>query len=180
MKEENMRYYRIAIQPINGSSLKWKSVPFTSLETLFRFLRFYKTFPQDRLRVFTASSREELDDMLAQENKGLATKSIPSMQFLRERGISSSRCRQEEENTLTAPSSRTNTGTFVPLSQNCMQESVLTEQGVSVLEKRRFELEMGVGGDHDQPYTFALPVPVSQWLAQTRLMVRIQQGQLQP
>ena len=149
MKEENMRYYRIAIQSINASFLKWKSVPLTSLETLFRFIRFYKTFPQDRLRVFIGSSSEELDDMLAQENEGLATNSIPGMQFLRERGISSGRSRQEEEDTLTAASSRTNTGTLLPLSQNRMQESVLTEQGVSELEKRRFELEMGAGGDHD-------------------------------
>jgi hypothetical protein len=48
------------------------------------------------------------------------------------------------------------------------------------LEKRRMELEMGNGGDHNEPYTFALPVSMPQLLAWTKLLVRIQHGELLP
>ena len=183
MKEENIMYYRIAIQTVNSSYLKWKSSPLTSLETLFRFLRFYKAIPKDHWRVFTASSSKQLDSMLAQENEGLATNSVPAVQFLRERGISSVGLKQDGAAVPAAAPCRTRTGTLdtlTPRSQSRVQEPVLMEQSVSVLERRRFELEMGPGRDHDQPYTFALPVQVPQVLAWTRLMVRVQQGELQP
>jgi hypothetical protein len=80
-------YYRVAIQAGNASCLKWKSTPLASLEALFRLLRLYRAIPQDFLRVFNASSREELNAMLAQENDGLATHSVSAQRFLRERGI---------------------------------------------------------------------------------------------
>ena len=176
-------YYRIAIRAANDSCLKWKSTPLASLEALFRLLRLYRAIPQDCLRVFNASSREELNAMLAQENDGLVTNSVPAGQFLRERGMSSAGWRQQDSTERTPAPRTTRTGTLppsTPLPQSRVQEFLLKEQSGSTLQRRRFELEMGSGGDHDQPYTFTLPFLVPQLLTWTRLMVRVQQGELQP
>ncbi len=45
---------------------------------------------------------------------------------------------------------------------------------------RRLELELGPGGDHDLPYTFALPASMPQVLAWMRLLGRIQRGEGEP
>ena len=172
-------YYRVAIQVTNNSCLKWKSSALTSLETLFQFFRFYKAIPQNRLWVFIASSSKDLNDMLARENDGSATNAVSATQFLSERGISSSVLRQEEVAVPTAILCGTRTGALIPLSQSSVQEPVLMKLSMSMLERRHFELEMQASGDYDQPYTFTLPVQVSQLLAWTRLMVRVQQGELQ-
>ena len=173
-------YYRVAIQANDQASWTWKSTPLTSLEALFRLLRLYSPIPQDLLRVFTASSRQELDVMLAQENNGMATNSNTAEQFLSQRGIRSRSIKQEGSNGRTQ-NRRAITITLPPLvTQNTPAEAPLSEHGLSVLEKRRLELEMGNGGDHNQPYTFALPISVPQRLAWTRLLVRIRHGELLP
>ena len=59
----------------------------SSLDALFRFLRLYRAFPPDRLRVFSSSSREEMDAQLVRENNGIASHSVTAAQFLRERLI---------------------------------------------------------------------------------------------
>ena len=46
-------------------------------------------------------------------------------------------------------------------------------------QKRRLELELGTGGDHDVPYTFALPPSMPQVLAWMRLLARVQRRQKQ-
>jgi hypothetical protein len=43
--------------------------------------------PQDRIRVFTSSSKEELHELLSRENDGLVSGSVSAAQFLRERNI---------------------------------------------------------------------------------------------
>lgn len=175
-------YYRVAIQTGSDAGLKWKSTPLTSLEALFQLLRFYKALPQDALRVFMASGREELYVMLAQENDGLLSSSVTAEQFLSERGIHSTGLRQEGVAARMPEPRRTRTGTLTPLaplSQPQEQEPILKQQSVSTLEMRRIELEMGLGGDHDWPYIFTLPVSTQQKLAWTRLMTRVQQGELQ-
>lgn len=58
--------------------------------------------------------------------------------------------------------------------------SALESRGISVLERRRKELESGAGGDHDLPYSFSLPgspPPVLAWMS---LLVRVQHGELHP
>jgi hypothetical protein len=172
-------YYRIAIQAANQAGWKWKSTPLTSLEALFQLLRLYKAIPQDHLRVFTASSRQEMDEMLAQENNGVANNSATAAQFLSQRGLRSVGSKQE--GTQETQSRKVSTITLPPLvTQNTPVEALLQEKGLSALERRRLELEMGNGGDHNQPYTFALPVSLPQLLAWTRLLVRIQHGELLP
>jgi hypothetical protein len=54
------------------------------------------------------------------------------------------------------------------------------EKGVSVLERRREELENGPGGDHDLPYSFSLPRSVPQVLALMTLLAHVQRGERQP
>lgn len=178
-------HYRVAIQAESESCLKWKSTPLTSLEALFQLLRRYRPIPQDRLRVFTASSREQMDDMLAQENSGEAFNSVTAEQFLCERGIGRQEMRQRSSTDRRQENGRTRTDTLTPLAplsaaKSRIQEPVLKEQNISALERKRLELEMGTAGDHDQPYTFTLPVSTPQLLAWTRLMIRVQQGELQP
>ncbi|HLI06566.1 MAG TPA: hypothetical protein VKV40_08365 [Ktedonobacteraceae bacterium] len=172
-------YYRVAIRTNNDSLWKWKSTPLSSLTALFSFLRLHKAIPQDRLRVFTASSCEEINEMLVQENSGQAGYSVSAAQFLSERGLSSLRRQQgstsgEQERQMRRPT----TSTLPPLVQNRTPEPVAVESRLSALERRRVELEMGAGGDHDQLYVFTLPVSVPQMLAWARLLARVQQGEM--
>jgi hypothetical protein len=51
---------------------------------------------------------------------------------------------------------------------------------MNALERRRLELELGTGSDHDVPYSFCLPLSLPQVLAWIRLMGRVQHGELQP
>jgi hypothetical protein len=53
------------------------------------------------------------------------------------------------------------------------------EKSTSVLDRRRWEREVGAGGDHDVPYTFALPLSQPQTLIWIRLMARAQRGELE-
>ncbi len=55
----------------------------------------------------------------------------------------------------------------------------LIEKDTSPLARRRLELECGPGGDHDVPYHFVLPPSLPPVLAWTRLLARIQRGELQ-
>jgi hypothetical protein len=55
----------------------------------------------------------------------------------------------------------------------------MNEQHMGVLDRRRWEREVGAGGDHDVPYTFALPLSQPQTLIWIRLMARAQRGELE-
>jgi hypothetical protein len=54
------------------------------------------------------------------------------------------------------------------------------ESCMSLPDKRRDEFERGAGGDHDLPYRFMLATSMPQALAWVKLLVRVQQGDLQP
>lgn len=49
---------------------------------------------------------------------------------------------------------------------------------VSLLEVRRLEVELGAGGDHDQPYTWSLPPSGSPMLAWAQLWASRERGEL--
>src|SRR5260370_37826290 len=102
-------YYRVAIQVNQQPTWQWRSTALTSLEALFGFLRLYRAIPQDRLRVFSSTSREDLNEQLIQENQGRLTSSVTAAQFLYERGMGS------REMTPEVPErrARTSTGTLV-------------------------------------------------------------------
>jgi hypothetical protein len=178
-----MMYYRVAIQASNESTWKWKSTALSSLDTLFQWLRLYRALPQDRLRVFSSSSREEMNEQLARENRGDRSTSVTVVQFLRERLI----CSQDAAGEVVARGPSGNgrkTPLAVPAYQSLREESrgenTPGERGTSALEQSRAELERGAGGDNDIPYRFSLPTSQLQVLTWKRLKAKVQAGELQP
>jgi hypothetical protein len=176
-------HYRVAIQGDSSVLWQWKSTALSSLQSLFQVLRLYRSLPQEDLRVFSSPSREGLEEQLAQENKELGSHSVTAAQFLQERMIRSyqaspatSACEAErhQERAPIAVSTRTQ------LIENGRATYTLDAGCMSSLEMRRLELELGPGGDHDLPYTFALPASMPQVLAWMRLLGRIQRGEGEP
>ncbi len=174
-------YYRVAIRANPSPLWQWKSTVLSELAAVFQFLRLYRALPQDRLRVFSCSSREEMNEQLVRENQGLLSTSVTAAQFLQERmigsqevgwGASGCHARGNERMTsialVTEPSpNKSSTGAQSP-----------DEGGASSLEKRRVELERGAGGDHDIAYRFMLPTSMPQVLAWAKLLVKLQDGDL--
>jgi hypothetical protein len=179
-------YYRVAIQKRKDRlnqppDCQWKSTVLGSLETLVQFLRLFRSLGLDHLRLFSSSSRQGLEEQLAQENTGLITTSVTAARFLHERLILSL------EGTRTTPGREAAADQLMtsiavashPLGKNLGCEgNGLVEDGMSALERRRLELELGPGGDHDASYRFVLPaelLPVVTWM---RLLSRIEHGEL--
>lgn len=175
-------YYRVATQVDAAPTWQWKSTVLSSLETLFQFLRLFRALPQDQLRVFSSSSRENLVEQLEQENKRLASTSVTAAQFLQERMI---RPPAAVWNTSACEGGTSlERGSIAVISQPPVNErgvggSALESRGMHALEKRREELESGPGGDHDIPYSFSLPLALPQVLAWMNLLMRVQHGELQ-
>jgi len=174
-----MMYYRVAWKRKQSPLWQWKSTKLTSLQALFGFLRMYSAIPQDQLRVFSSSSLEEMDEMLMHENKGWESTSMTAGEFLRERRI------QVREQTQNASEQHTERGaisvTTRPLvdEESCTIKYFPSKWNGSELERRRTEVESGTGGDHDVPYTFSLPLFMPQTIAWTRLLVKVQGGELE-
>jgi hypothetical protein len=176
-------YYRVAIQVDPSANFQWKSTVLSELSTLFQFLRVFRALPPDRLRVFSSSSREEMNEQLVRENQGLASTSVTATQFLQERRLcspgpgqwaSAPGTQQHQEGSFSAVS------TMVRLNESAKAVHILDERNMSSPERRRLELELGPGGDHDVPYNFVLPASMPQVFAWMRLLARIQRGELQP
>jgi len=184
-KRRHKMYYRIAIQRGRDqldrpSTWQWKSTALSSLQSLFQVLRLYGALPQERLRVFSSTSREGLEQQLMQENKGFGSSSTTAGQFLKARMIQSPGVMSAD-----GPNEREGTAFIAISTRTRLDESGgaahnLGERSMSSLESRRLEQEFGAGGDHDVPYHFALPLSMPQVLAWMRLLVRVQRGELQP
>ena len=166
-------YYRVAIQVDAAPTWKWKSPALSPLNTLFHWLQYYRALPYDRLHIFSSSSQEELNEQLLRENQGLLSTSVPATQFLQERRITPQGAVRETSVGGTRANERT-------VSIATLTEPWSDESNRSPLEKRREELERGAGGDHDLPYSFALPPSMPQVLAWMRLLAKVQRGELQP
>ena len=176
-------YYRVAIKADSSSQWQWKSTLLSSLDAVFQWLRLYRTLPYDRLRIFSSSSREKMNEQPVRECLELEFDSVSAAQFLHERMICSTKVpgeapahgtrKSERIAQITDPTGSVSRGsgwgTFAP-----------DQSGASFLEKRRIELEHGAGGDHDQSYRFSLPSSTPQVLAWTKLMLRVQRGEIQP
>ena len=174
-------YYRVATQVEGAPAWQWKSTALSSLDTLFQFLRLFHTLPHDQLRVFSSSSREGLVEQIEQENNGLASTSVTAAQFLSQRMIlppTVVRSTSAREGEMPVERRAVAVINQQPVNEPGWGLSVLENWGVSVLERRREELESGSGGDHDLPYSFSLPLSLPQVLAWTSLLVRVQQGDL--
>jgi hypothetical protein len=138
-------YYRIAWKQQVSAAWQWKSTRLTSQEGVSRFFWFYRAIPRDRLRVFSSSSPEGLNELLALANSTEAA------------------------------------GCALPAGKRDVQTVFLGgERGADIMYQKRLAIEMGVGGDHDVPYTFALPVLLSQRLAWVRLLARVQRSEFAP
>ncbi|HKF35355.1 MAG TPA: hypothetical protein VKB35_00515, partial [Ktedonobacteraceae bacterium] len=48
---------------------QWTSTALSSLDALFQFLRLYRALGHARLRVFSSSSREEMNEQLVREDR---------------------------------------------------------------------------------------------------------------
>ena len=176
-------YYRVAIQSGQSATWQWKSTALSSLNGLFQWLHFYRAFPHDRLRIFSSCSREEMNEQLVRENQGLVSTSVTATHFLQERrlrspepswGTSAPAAQGHQE----TASSAVSTGTR--LNESSRATPALSERSRSSLERRRLELELGTGADHDVPYRFALPASLPQVLAWIRLLTQVQRGEVQP
>ncbi len=175
-------YYRVAIQVEPSPLWQWKSTVLSSLNTLFQFLRLYRALPQDHLRVFSSSSQEGLKEQFVRENNGLGSNSVTAAQFLQERMLYSTQVtrdtpeRREQgvrENRGRASIAVT---TNAWLNESSKAAGVQYERTMSSLDMRRLEVELGVGGDHDVPYAFALPPSMPQVLAWMMLLTSVHRG----
>ena len=203
-----MTYYRLAVQDHQTTRWSWKTTAVTSLKAVFQLLRSYSALlPQGCIRVFTSSSKEELHELLSRENNGLASGSVTAAQFLRERNlVVPERAQSASEQRLSAqtapPAASVATwakdvweqhatmrtaqaaqpgatvGTTSFLRESITTTGAPSSLGMSLLDKKRLELELGPGGDHDIPYHFTLPISMPQRLAWTRLLTRVQVGEL--
>ena len=166
-------YYRVAIQLDSSPTWKWKSPALSSLNILFQWFQYYRVLPHDRLCIFSSSSQEDLNEQLVRENQGLGSPSVPAIQFLQERRITSQGVMREASAGGISENERTT-------SIATLTEPSPYESSTSPLDKRREELERGAGGDHDLPYSFALPPSMAQVIAWMRLLAKVQRGELQP
>ncbi len=193
-----MIYFRVAMRMNHPSLWQWKSTVLSAPGTLFDFLRIYDGIAKNRLRVFFATSMEFMNEMLVRENRGFVSNSVAVDQFLKSgRRISIPDIKQlESELGLRAnkelvaksvitgqlgyerpPSHATSSvepaNPVIPAAQWNNRES-------NLLGMLQDESEWGSGGDHDTPYTFALPQSMPQALAWTKLLAKVQRGELEP
>ena len=193
-----MIYFRVALRMVRSSQWQWNSSMLNTPGTLFRFLDMYDRVPKDRLRVFFATSKEFMNEMLVRENSGLVSNSITVEDFLKiGRKIDGQRIKELEFEL------------GLQESKELIAESVITRKlgdekvsmpATSSFETRNYptvealgtgpanilvglmqeDSEWSIGGDHDTPYTFALPVSMPQALAWARLLAKVQNGELIP
>ena len=143
-------YYRVAIYVEPSPQWQWKSSALSSLEALFQWLRLYRALPHDRLRIFSCTSRGEM-----------------------ERGAVTQRIQGNEQTTYST------VVTEASLGEGSTELQTLGERGINSLEKRRGDLERGIGGDRDLLYRFTLPTAMPQVPAWVKLLVRVHNGDLQ-
>ncbi len=166
--------------------------------TLFDFLNMYDRVPKDRLRVFFATSIEFMNAMLERENKGLISNSVTVEEFLKSRKrIDGQNIMQleselslelnkelitrsvitrklgDESSSLQATSTFESANSVTPVVRGNNRES-------NLLGLMQEASEWSRGGDYDTPYSFALPVSMRQALAWTRLLAKVQRGELEP
>jgi len=193
-----MIYFRVALRTDQSSQWRWKSSILNTPGTLFDFLNMYDRVPKNRLRVFFATSREFMNEMLVRENSGLLSNSITVEEFLKSgRRIDGQHIRQlefelglQEGKELIARSVITRKlgderSSLQTASSGEPATPVISEARGNNLESNlmrltREELEWSRGGDYDTPYSFALPVLMPQALAWARLLAKVQRGELEP
>jgi hypothetical protein len=167
-------YYRVAILVTPSPLWQWKSTVLGSLDALFQWLRLYHALPQDHLLVFSAPSREGIEEQFVRENKGFGSNSVTAAQFLQERKI---RVPEEGER---APAGREDgrrrAASLAVATHPSLPSGIQRAHALSEREER----ERGAGGDHDCPYMFTLPVYMPQVLAWCGLLAKVWSGEIEP
>ena len=176
-----MTYYRVAVQVDQSPTWRWKSSLLTSLDALFGFIKLYHMVPKERLRVFFSSSVEYLDEMLARENQGMASNSLMAEQLLNGSKHIDLREMKQFESKCGLCQSMGTAVTSLVREQACYEQvRAPLDRSTNLLEMRRLELELATSTDHDSPYRFTLPTSLPEVLAWTRLLARVQSGELEP
>lgn len=174
-----MTYYRLALQEHETSKWIWKSTVLTSIVAVLHLLRMYNPIPKERIRVFSSTCLEEMAEMLNRENDGLISGSLTAGEFLRERRLCvQSLSAQETVEKIVRRSTSVAIDSSFP--NDCPVSYLDGAGSINLLDQRRLQIESGSGGDHDTPYLFSLPISTPQLLAWTRLLVRVQAGEVQP
>ena len=191
-------YFRVAIRMKDPSQWRWKSSMLNTPGTLFNFLTMYDCVPKDRLRIFFATSMNIMNEMLVRENRGLLSNSITVEDFLKSgRKIDGQRIKELEfelglqaSGELVARSAITRklgdervpmpaTHSF-EIANHSTLESIGSSLANILASLKQEDSEWNIGGDHDTPYTFSLPVSMPQALAWARLLAKVQNGELIP
>jgi hypothetical protein len=191
-------YFRVAMRMDQWSLWNWRSTVLNAPGTLFDFLKIYDRVANHRLRIFFATSRELMNQMLVRENNGLVSNSVTVEQFLQSgRRIDVQQIQQFEselgqllDKELMAKSVTTgqlgderSPSHATPTVETA--HTVISGAAVNSRERSPFELmqeesKRSRGGDYDTPYTFTLPTSMRQALAWTRLLAKVQRGELEP
>lgn len=173
-----MTYYRIAFYHHRAIQWNWKTTVLTTLQAVFQLLRSYSILSPDHIRIFTAASKEDLQEMLRRENIGLPSGSVTAAQFAQEKNLHlREQAQGVSEHAAAGPGGRRPTATLL------RDHGSITEfpgsNGSSWLNQKRLLIEWGPGGDHDMPYRFTLPVSMQELHAWIHLQSRIQAGELE-
>jgi hypothetical protein len=71
-----MIYYRVALRGSQTARWGWKSSLLTSLDAVLGLLKMYHCMPREHVRVFLATSPEQMEEMLTQANQGLLSTAV--------------------------------------------------------------------------------------------------------
>lgn len=170
-----MKYYRIAGRLRGAPTWRWRTTKLTSLPAGWAHLQRYRWPGHTEVRVFFASSVEGLDEMLARANEGKPSASVPAEQIVYGQPLPRGELAGEATAGETPGSADQH-----PTPVAARPAFVRSEASLNQLELRRLELELGAGGDHDTPYTFAWPSFLPHTLAWIRVRSRVQEGEVAP
>jgi hypothetical protein len=168
-----MVHYRIAGRLRGAPDLawRWRTTRLDSLPAVWISLQKYRWPEHTQLRLFSASSVECLEEMLARANAGKSSTSVAA-----ERVVSG--------RLLPALEWGAGGGIDEAVETNSLGSDAVAETerfgaglaGLDLLHARRLELEIGPGGDHDVPYLFALPDSWPEAVAWIHLMTNTRAG----
>jgi hypothetical protein len=191
-------YFRVAMQMNHSSLWQWKSTVLSTPGTLFDFLKIYDSIAKNRLRVFFATSMECMNEMLVKENRGFVSNSVAVDQFLKsgrkinipdikhlesELGLRTNKelvAKSVITGQLGYERSPSQVTSSVEPANPVIPAAQWNNREKNLLGMMQEESEWGSGGDHDTPYTFALPQSMPQALAWTKLLAKVQRGELEP
>ena len=177
-----MTYYRVAFQNSHSSTWMWQSTVLASLDAACGFLEMHDASTRQHMRVFYSSSVAYLDKMLVCENQGLISNSFTAEHVLNgnahidplQMQLFESFCDPDPTMGSAVPS------LLAAHIWHMRDQRAPDQESTHTPEIRRYAGALEAGTDHDSPYTFTLPHSLPQVLAWTRLLARVQRGEVEP